>query len=106
MPTMFDQRTRASRESLERLRREHHERLWPDVIPVDTRFRDASRTGALLTVTDADTHGALAYRRLLADLEGRARTSAPIDPVTGLVAGHHESRDGVEPGHFASALRM
>ena len=42
VPTMFDRRTRASRESLEYLQEHYHKDLWQGVIPVDTKFREAS----------------------------------------------------------------
>ncbi|MGD8430147.1 MAG: ParA family protein, partial [Ectothiorhodospiraceae bacterium] len=41
VPTMFDQRTRASVESMEALRERYPENLWSGVIPEDTQFREA-----------------------------------------------------------------
>ena len=45
VPTMFDRRTRASQGALETLRQGHPQALWSDVIPIDTKFRDASLAG-------------------------------------------------------------
>ena len=39
------------------------------MIPVDTRFRDASQAGVVPSRLDADTQGVRAYRRLLQDLQ-------------------------------------
>ena len=42
VPTMFDKRTKASPAALQVLSEQYGESLWRDVIPVDTKFRDAS----------------------------------------------------------------
>lgn len=81
VPTMYDQRTRASRDSLIWLRENHQDCLWPGVIPVDTRFRDASRAGQPLTVMHPGARGAVAYAALLSFLlEGDIAGSAPMLP--------------------------
>ncbi len=64
VPTMYDRRTRASRESLEILRSSHAEDLWDLVIPVDTQFRDASKRGVPLTVMNSHARGVLAFESL------------------------------------------
>lgn len=70
IPTMFDRRTQASVQSLRVLQQQYDkDTLWRFAIPVDTRFRDASRAGAFPSVYDAETHGVRAYRRLLQDLQ-------------------------------------
>ena len=73
VPTMFDRRTRSSHESLRRLRQQHGVRVWSDVIPVDTQFREASRVGQPLTRLRPRSRGAEAYTRLtdfvLAEME-------------------------------------
>jgi len=69
VPTMFDRRTRASTDSLRALRERYSERLWSAVIPVDTRFREASRAGRPLGQFLPSSRGAQAYRTLLEDLE-------------------------------------
>ncbi|MCG6967366.1 MAG: ParA family protein [Chromatiaceae bacterium] len=68
VPTFFDRRTRASHDSLEVLRRDHAAQLWDDVIPVDTRFREASRVGLPPAIFDPRARGVEAYARLLEKL--------------------------------------
>ncbi|MGE0484898.1 MAG: ParA family protein [Gammaproteobacteria bacterium] len=65
VPTMFDRRTRASRDTLLSLRCREDITLWPDYIPVDTQLREASRLGVPLTVWQPEARGAEAYERLL-----------------------------------------
>ena len=65
VPTFYDKRTRASRDSLAALQRNHGEHLWDGYIPVDTRFREASRAGMPPTLFDPRSRGAEAYTRLL-----------------------------------------
>lgn len=68
VPTLFDRRTRASVDSLQELRATYGERVWSAAIPVDTQFREASRDGLPLTVSQPWSRGSQAYRRLLDDL--------------------------------------
>lgn len=68
VPTMFDRRTQASLQAFRTLRRDYRDSSWRYAIPVDTKFRDASRAGLVPSDYDADTHGVRAYRRLLNDL--------------------------------------
>lgn len=42
VPTMFDKRTKASQQSLETVRELYGRMVWDSVIPIDTKFRDAS----------------------------------------------------------------
>ncbi|MDB6062960.1 MAG: cobalamin biosynthesis protein CobQ [Verrucomicrobiaceae bacterium] len=65
IPTLFDRRTHASVSSLRTLRNDYPERIWAGMIPVDTRFRDASRVGLLPSRLDAQSRGVEAYRSLL-----------------------------------------
>lgn len=65
VPTMFDRRTRASISSLRALRKRYGEELWDGVIPVDTRFREASMHGQPLSILQPRSRGALAYETLL-----------------------------------------
>ena len=65
VPTMYDRRIRAGRESLDILRDTYPYNLWDEVIPVDTLFREASSKGSPLTVLRPRSRGSLAYRRLL-----------------------------------------
>lgn len=68
VPTMFDKRTRAARESLATLRDTYPYNIWDSVIPIDTRFRDASQRGLPLTVINPASRGARAYKQLLTSL--------------------------------------
>ncbi len=68
VPTFFDPRTRASHDSLARLRRDHAEHLWDGVVPIDTRFREASRLGLPPAVFDPRARGVRAYAELLEQL--------------------------------------
>ena len=68
VPTFYDQRTRASRDSLAMLRRDYAGQLWDDLIPIDTRFREASREGLPPAVFDPRARGVQAYARLLEHL--------------------------------------
>jgi chromosome partitioning protein len=65
LPTLYDQRTRACRESLQSLRKHYLGRLWNGLIPVDTRFRDASRAGVPLTVNAPGARGSKGYEAFL-----------------------------------------
>jgi chromosome partitioning protein len=65
IPTMFDRRTHASTVSLRTLRNDHMAHVWPGVVPVDTRFRDASKTGEVPSAFDARARGVQAYDGLL-----------------------------------------
>ncbi len=73
IPTLFDRRTRASIESLRALREQHGEHVWRSVIPVDTRFREASRKGVPLSLWQPASRGARAYAELLDTLLGADR---------------------------------
>ncbi len=65
VPTMFDRRTRASIDSLRALRERYGDELWEGVIPIDTRFREASMRGLPLSVMLPQSRGSLAYGLLL-----------------------------------------
>ncbi len=81
IPTYYDKRTRASRESLSVLQRNHGGHLWDGVIPVDTRFREASRAGMPPAQYDARARGVEAYIALLEQLQqdqrNKSQTEAP-----------------------------
>jgi chromosome partitioning protein len=64
VPVMYDRRTQASVTSLRAIRNGYGEDVWPGCIPVDTKFRDASKAGMLPHLFDADTHGVEAYKSL------------------------------------------
>ena len=68
VPTMFDRRTRASLESLRALREKYTDKVWSEVIPVDTQFREASRRGVPISIMNKSTRGSKAYQALLSYL--------------------------------------
>ncbi|MFA7552875.1 MAG: ParA family protein [Spongiibacteraceae bacterium] len=65
VPTLFDRRTQASIKTLRTLRNSYPDEIWPAMIPVDTRFRDASREGVTPSQFSAQSRGVVAYRALL-----------------------------------------
>jgi chromosome partitioning protein len=68
LPTMFDQRTRASGDSLKSLRQDYPDKVWRGMIPVDTQFREASKAGLPPSCYAPKARGVLAYEELLQDL--------------------------------------
>lgn len=68
VPTMFDRRTQASLQTFRTIRRDYRDHSWRYAIPVDTKFRDASRLGVVPSRLDPNTHGVKGYRHLLEDL--------------------------------------
>ncbi len=70
VPTMFDRRTRASSDALERMRETYGYHVWGSVIPIDTKFRDASKAGLPLPQLKPRARGSLAYLELLEFLLG------------------------------------
>ncbi len=83
VPTMFDRRTQASVSSLRHLRNEYSVPLWPGKIPVDTKFRDASKAGVPPHLYDPDSRGVDAYRSLLKWLLSQRIDAAPLSSVAG-----------------------
>ena len=65
VPTMFDRRTKAATESLQALREKYNSDVWESVIPVDTKFREASKKGLPLSIMQPSARGAVAYAALL-----------------------------------------
>lgn len=80
VPTMFDRRTRASVDSLRVLRESYPQQIWNGVIPVDTRFREASKAGLPPPVADPRGRGVEAYTALLETLLSEPR-SMPVSGV-------------------------
>ncbi len=64
IPTMFDRRTRAAIQILRTLRDKYGKDVWPEVIPVDTKFREASQRGLPLPVLHPSSKGSIAYDKL------------------------------------------
>ena len=65
VPTMFDKRTKAARESLFLLRQTYPENLWESVIPIDTKIRDASHLGVPASMIEPHSKAVNAYAELL-----------------------------------------
>ncbi|SHI10321.1 ParA family protein [Ferrimonas marina] len=65
VPTMFDRRTKASLLALAELARSYPQQLWHSVIPVDTRFRDASLAHLPAPQFAGASRGVTAYNELL-----------------------------------------
>ncbi|WP_299807144.1 ParA family protein [uncultured Shewanella sp.] len=65
VPTMFDKRTRAASAALLQLNEDYIDELWQDVIPVDTKFRDASLSHLPASHYAPNSRGVKAYNRLL-----------------------------------------
>lgn len=65
VPTIFDKRTKASKDSLLALREKYPDNIWNAVIPVDTRVRDASSVGIPLPLFDKTAKAVEAYSELL-----------------------------------------
>jgi len=72
VPTMFDRRTRAALDSLRQLRETYGDKVWEAVIPVDTKFREASKRGVPLPMMLPSSRGAQAYEALLRTLLGES----------------------------------
>ena len=68
VPTMYDKRTKAARESLVALHQQYPLNVWDSVIPVDTKVRDASQMGIPLPLFDKSAKAVEAYSALLETL--------------------------------------
>ncbi|MEO2266879.1 ParA family protein [Pseudoalteromonas pernae] len=69
--TMYDKRTKASLEAYKKLRATYNESVWPGVIPVDTKFRDASLAQQVPSEHCPKARGVQAYRALLDYLQNK-----------------------------------
>ena len=69
VPTMFDRRTNAAIQAHQKLQDDYGSKVWSDVIPVDTRFRDASQAQSPASVVYPRSRGVFAYTKLLDELE-------------------------------------
>jgi chromosome partitioning protein len=75
LPTMYDKRTVASRQSLQRLQNQHQAKMTQIVIPVDTRLRDASHEGKPISCMAGDSQGQQAYMRFVDTLTGSRKST-------------------------------
>ena len=65
IPTMFDKRTRASLMTLQSIKEQYGEAVWNAVIPIDTKFRDASLLHIPPSIYAPGSRGTYAYETLL-----------------------------------------
>jgi chromosome partitioning protein len=65
VPTMFDKRVNAATQAYSTLTRTYKNSVWKGLIPVDTRFRDASQAQSPPSVYCAKSRGVFAYAKLL-----------------------------------------
>lgn len=65
VPTLYDRRTQASIQSLRLLRNAYGDKIWHSMIPIDTKFRDASVAGVAASKLDENSRGVHAYTSLL-----------------------------------------
>jgi len=80
VPTYYDQRTRASVDTLDQMRRDHDHHLWSSYIPIDTKLRDASRAGVTPAIYDPRSRAVRAYTDLLELLQhGPVVTTKPAE---------------------------
>lgn len=84
VPTMYDKRTKASTSSLAFLKENYQKRLWGEVIPVDTLFRESSQMSVPAPIMDGGTRGSKAYRELFLHLVGCEMDVHPdlVSPAT------------------------
>lgn len=68
VPTMFDKRVRAATDAYRILRENHGDKVWQGLIPIDTKFRDASAAQTVPSVYAPKTRGVTAYTSLLRHL--------------------------------------
>lgn len=76
VPVMFDKRTHASVSSLQALRHDYSENIWPGRIPIDTKLRDASRQGLPPHAQAPDSRAVQAYGSLFKYLQQQQSDSA------------------------------
>ncbi len=65
IPTMYDKRTKASLEAYKELKAKYQDKVWSAVVPVDTKFRDASVAQTPPNVFAPASRGVFAYNTLL-----------------------------------------
>jgi chromosome partitioning protein len=69
VPTMFDRRINAAAAAHRQLLIDYADKLWKGMIPVDTRFRDASQLQSPASIAFPKSRGVFAYSKLLQELE-------------------------------------
>ena len=69
LPTMYDKRTNAALDAYKKLRATYGASVWSSVIPVDTRFREASQAQTPPSMFCPKSRGVFAYNSLLSYVE-------------------------------------
>lgn len=69
IPTLYDKRTNASLQTYKKLMARYGEAVWNGMIPIDTKFRDASNEQQPPSVYAPGARGVLAYQSLLTHLQ-------------------------------------
>ncbi len=75
LPTMYDQRTNSSLRTLQVIESRFSEHYNGQIVPVDTKFREASRLGVPPSFLFAGSHGVKAYTDLVAGWFTKAETT-------------------------------
>ncbi|WP_299180463.1 ParA family protein [uncultured Neptuniibacter sp.] len=73
IPTFYDRRTQASVSSLRELHHSYPDEISNAVIPVDTKFRNASIQGVVPSVLDSGSRGVHSYARILRSMLERQK---------------------------------
>ena len=81
LPTMYDQRTNASLRALQVIENTYEKHFDGELIPVDTKFREASRLGVPPSFLFAGSHGVQAYKELAKDWFSHSVNDAAKDAV-------------------------
>lgn len=76
--TLYDRRTQASVSSLRTIRNKYGDHVWAGKIPIDTRFRDASKAGVPPHLFDPHSRGLAAYRSLFQFLRSAKGNSPKV----------------------------
>lgn len=71
IPTMYDKRVNAAADAYRELKSLYKDAVWPGVIPVDTKFRDASQAQTSPSVFCPKSRGVFAYKKLLTYLKAK-----------------------------------
>lgn len=75
VPTMYDKRVNAAAEAYNTLKKDYGEKVWAGVVPVDTRFREASQAQSPPSIYCPKSRAVFAYRNLLTHLQSVERST-------------------------------
>lgn len=83
VPVMYDRRTHASVSTLRTLRYDYPDHIWPGRVPIDTKLRDASKSGVPPHQEAPDSRAVEAYRSLYKWLMQRQKSLTESPRVAG-----------------------